>query len=296
MARTSSRFRVGDALLTAGSARAQHPVDAPTFDWRAPSPGGTAAPRRRGRKHPGDRDHRQPGPCARRARHVPLRGAPSSSRSSSPAASHDLRPRYPTASERVGRSRSHGKQIMARAPGRPHGGAAIRDQAPEAKTGEPGVSTQRMPGGDVVQERRCADHVIGAAGTVEAKSAMADIHAGRRERLRHGAHGRRNQYHVTAGTAPVKLSSGDGSIEVHVAAAGAGNRSPPTLGTAQITVSAGEFRWRGLKLDRRRHAGERLPLTVTGSHMDYHHSGGRLATPGRTRAPCRSPRATEMCN
>jgi DUF4097 and DUF4098 domain-containing protein YvlB len=79
----------------------------------------------------------------------------------------------------------------------------------------------------------------------------------------------------------VKLSSGDGSIEVHVAAAGGGQSVTAHTGDGSITVYlpasfAGEVEASTgdgtLESD--------FPLTVTGSHMDYHHLRGTVGNAG----------------
>jgi DUF4097 and DUF4098 domain-containing protein YvlB len=226
--------------LTAVSARAQNPVDAPTFDWSgAIAAGGTlrladvdgnirvtATTSRQARVH-GERTHVRSGPRALIFDVVQSGGDVT------------ICARYPDGEcdQSGGHNHMHGDYDgnYGESPQ-----ADLTVELPpgvrlEARTGDGRVDVKDA-GGDV--SARSGDgeiNVIGAAGTVDAKSGDGDITL---EGVKGSvtAHTGDGNIRVTAGTAPVKLSSGDGSIEVHVGATIGGQSITAHTGDGSVTV------------------------------------------------------------
>jgi hypothetical protein len=268
-------------VLTAGSARAQHPVDAPTFDWAGAIPAGgtlrladvdgnirvTATTGSQARVH-GERTRVRSGGRALVFEVVQSGGDVT------------ICARYPDGECDGSGAHGHMENNYGESPQ-----ADLTVELPsgiklEAKTGDGRVDVKDAGGDVVAKSGDGAISVIGAAGTVEAKSGDGDITLdGVKGSVT--AHTGDGNIRVTAGTAPVKLSSGDGSIEVHVAAAGGGQSVTAHTGDGSITVYlpasfAGEVEASTgdgtLESD--------FPLTVTGSHMDYHHLRGTVGNAG----------------
>jgi DUF4097 and DUF4098 domain-containing protein YvlB len=264
-------------VLTAGSARAQNPVDAPTFDWAGAVPDGgtlrladvdgnirvTATTGSQARVH-GERTRIRSG-----ARALVFEVVQSGS-------DVTICARYPDGECDGSGAHGHMENNYSESPQ-----ADLTVELPpgvklEAKTGDGRVDVKDAGGDVVAKSGDGAISVIGAAGAVDAKSGDGDLVL---EGVKGSvtAHTGDGNIRVTAGSAPVKLSSGDGSIEVHIAAGGAGQSVTAHTGDGSVTVYlpasyAGEIE---------ASTGDgtlesEFPLTVSGGHMDYHHLRGTV--------------------
>ncbi len=267
-------------MLTAGTARAQYPVDASTFDWSGAVPAGATlriasvdgdvrvSPSSSGQAHVhGERTHVMSGSRAL-VFDVVQSGSDVTICARYPDGSCDERGAHGSSGMNFGKSPAANLTVELPA------GVKLA-----AKTGDGRIDIKDA-GADVIAKSGDGEITIaGAAGTVEARSGDGDITL---EAVKGAvnAHTGDGNIRVWAGTASVKLASGDGSIEVHVATAGDGQSVQAHTGDGSITVylpqsfsgeveaSTGDG---SLESD--------FPMTVNG-HMDTHHMHGTVGSAG----------------